>query len=74
MEMKTYVSIRVTKYEEQQAVLAKFPDAYFVQRGENIIDFFLPSFRESEVQEFITEYNRKYLKSWKQNLKEKKDA
>lgn len=58
MEIKRYVCISTTTYIEQQAVLAKFPEAYFITRENDIVDFLLPIYEEDIVRDFLTEWNK----------------
>ena len=59
MEIKRYTSIRTATYAEQQAVLAKFPRAFFVQRDQEIFDFFLPIYEDEVVREFVFNWHSK---------------
>ena len=62
MEIKRYVCIRASTYVEQQAILAKFPQSFFINRGNEVIDFFLPIYEEDIVREFINNWNQKEKK------------
>jgi len=57
MEIRRYTCLRTFTYEEQQAVLAKFPEAYFIVREENVVDFLLPIMEDDIARQFLVEWN-----------------
>jgi hypothetical protein len=61
MEIKRFTRLRTFTYDEQQAVLAKFPSAFFMVREADIVDFYLPIERDDEARRFLVECNNKTI-------------
>jgi len=57
MEINRYTCLRTFTYEEQQAVLAKFPEAFFIIRDDSTIDFLLPISKDDVARQFLVEWN-----------------